>query len=307
MAEERPPGSCARGRELEHAEGDLASPTAPRCSRARRTATVAPSRSSSASSTARSPATLLDSAMLALDEAGRRARRCPGHAGSGRVRAAARGDGAREDAPLLLRRRARLRDPRRDAALRLRRRRGGEWAPAGRDRDRRAGLVRRCSRATRPSRPRSASSAAPGRRAPRSRWPTRSRSSRRAVARGEGRRRAATLPRPHVEDLLLLPVLREEALVRPPPEPLDGGDEAPLQPESPARPQVNAPPPRRWTAAAEACLRLHALPEGRKGHQGLATASGSSGSNLAQWISSLPRPISVGSRSRATPSPRSSD
>ena len=39
--------------------------------------------------------------------------------------------------------------------------------------------------------------------------------------------------RPHVQDLLRL---REEALVRQPPEPLDGGDEAALRPQPPARP-----------------------------------------------------------------------
>ena len=47
-----------------------------------------------------------------------------GHAGPGRVRAADRGHGAGEDPPLRLHRGARLCDPRRHAALRLRRRRG---------------------------------------------------------------------------------------------------------------------------------------------------------------------------------------
>ena len=62
-----------------------------------------------------------------------------------------RRDGAREDATVRLHRRARLRDPRRHAALRLRRERGGVRAPARRDRDRRAGVVRRAD--ARPRRP----------------------------------------------------------------------------------------------------------------------------------------------------------
>ena len=61
---------------------------------------------------------------------------------AGRLRAPARGDGAREDTALLVCGRARRGDPRRDAALRLRRERGGERASAGGDRDGRAGLVR---------------------------------------------------------------------------------------------------------------------------------------------------------------------
>ena len=86
---------------------------------------------------------LLTRALDELERAGRRARGRHGRPGAGRVRAAAGGDGAREDAPLLVHRRARRRDPRRDAALRLRRERGGERAPAGRPRDGRAGRVRR--------------------------------------------------------------------------------------------------------------------------------------------------------------------
>ena len=86
---------------------------------------------------------LLEGALDELEQAGVARERDHGHARAGRVRAAARGDGAREDAPLRVHRRARLRHPRRDAALRLRRRRGGLGPPARRARDRRAGRVRR--------------------------------------------------------------------------------------------------------------------------------------------------------------------
>ena len=65
-----------------------------------------------------------------------------GHGRPGRVRAAGRRDRAREDAPFRLHRRARLRHPRRHAALRLRRERGRERAPARRAGDGRAGLLR---------------------------------------------------------------------------------------------------------------------------------------------------------------------
>ena len=80
---------------------------------------------------------LLASALEELDAAGvprRRHRR----AGAGSVRAPAGDDGAGEDAPVRVRRRARRGDPRRDAALRLRRRRGRVRAPALGARDRRA-------------------------------------------------------------------------------------------------------------------------------------------------------------------------
>ena len=110
----------------------------------------------------------------------RRTRRDSRRPRARRVRAPARGDGAREDAPLLVRGRARRGDPRRDAALRLRRRRGGERASAGGNRDGRAGLVRpphlRHGGAGRGA----GRDAAPGRRGPRSRWPTCSRSCARA-------------------------------------------------------------------------------------------------------------------------------
>ena len=107
----------------------------------------------------------------------RRPRRGHDHAGAGRVRAAARGDGAREDAPLRLRRRARRDRARRDAALRLRRRRGGVGPPARGDRDRRPGRVRRAHRRHGRAGARRGSTAPPTRCARRSRWPTCSRSS----------------------------------------------------------------------------------------------------------------------------------
>jgi 6,7-dimethyl-8-ribityllumazine synthase len=60
--------------------------------------------------------------------------------------------------------------------------------------------------------------------------------------------------------------LREETVLRPQPEPFDGGDEAALQPEPPAR----ARPARRQGDARE---RVHALPQGQQGPKGrLATS-----------------------------------
>src|SRR5581483_11097441 len=59
--------------------------------------------------------------------------------------------------------------------------------------------------------------------------------------------------------------LRQEACVRTSPLALDGGDEAALQPEPPAR-------PRAAEGRADARLRLHPLPQGRQGAKsGLAT------------------------------------
>ena len=88
----------------------------------------------------------------------RRARRRHGDAGARRVRAAARRHGAREDPPVRLHRRARLRHPRRHAALRLRLERGRE-RPAARRASRPASRSpSACSRSTAPTRPRAASS-----------------------------------------------------------------------------------------------------------------------------------------------------
>jgi hypothetical protein len=130
--------------------------------------------------------------------------------------------------------------------------------------------------------------------APRSRWPTRSRSCEPQFARGRPLHRYTS--RPHVQDLLRL---REEALVRPSPEPLDGGDQAPLRPEPPAR-------PHRRGRHAEACVRLHALPEERQGHRGGRNPLAASARSNARWNSFSPPPSSVVCRSRTTPSRRSS-
>ena len=118
---------------------------------------------------------LLDSALDELAARGVEQRLDHRDARAGRLRAAARGDGAREDAAVRLHRRARLRDPRRHAALRLRRGRGRLGAPARRDRDGRPGRVRRAHARAASTRPRRASRRAPRRSGPRSRWPTCSR------------------------------------------------------------------------------------------------------------------------------------
>src|SRR4051812_25811442 len=55
--------------------------------------------------------------------------------------------------------------------------------------------------------------------------------------------------------------LREGPRLREQPQPLHGGDEAPLRPEP-----AEGPDPRRQDAAPR--VRLHALPQGRQGHQG---------------------------------------
>ena len=55
--------------------------------------------------------------------------------------------------------------------------------------------------------------------------------------------------------------LREEARLRQQPEPLDGGHEAALQPEPPAR-------PRPAEGQGDAGVRLHPLPQGRQGPEG---------------------------------------
>ena len=146
------------------------------CSRARRGASAVPSASSSAASTATSPAGCSSPRSTSSSAAGS-TRLDHGDARPGRIRAADRRDGAREDAPVRLHRRARLRDPRRHAAFRLRRQRGGLRAPARRDRDGRPRGVRRAH----PRPPGSGGAALrQGRRggaARRSRWPTCSRTS----------------------------------------------------------------------------------------------------------------------------------
>src|SRR3954471_7584150 len=58
-----------------------------------------------------------------------------------------------------------------------------------------------------------------------------------------------------------LSFLREGSRVRPEPQPLDGGHQAPLQPEP------SEGPDHGWLRAAPG-LRLHPLPEGRQGHEG---------------------------------------
>jgi len=81
------------------------------------------------------------------------------------------------DAPLLLHRRPWLRDPRRDGALRVHRRRGGLRAPAGGARGRASRSLSACSRWTRWSRPRRGSTRAARPCGRRSRWLICSRSS----------------------------------------------------------------------------------------------------------------------------------
>ena len=121
---------------------------------------------------------LLASALEELERAGVAAERRHGDARAGCVRAADRRDGARADAAVRLHRRARLRHPRRHAALRLRRERGGERACSSR-RSRPAcpGLVRRAHARARGSGRGADRARAPKRYARRSRWPTSSRTS----------------------------------------------------------------------------------------------------------------------------------
>ena len=169
-------GGGARGRARgARCPASSTSPTASPCSRARRRARTAPSGSSSARFNGEISNRLLESALEALDGGGRRRGADHRHAGAGRVRAPDRRDGAREDAPLLVRDRARLRGARRD----------GRTSTTSRARRRRAssspGSRRACrwrsasSPWTRPSRRRSGSTRAPTPRARRSRWPTSSR------------------------------------------------------------------------------------------------------------------------------------
>src|SRR5439155_5652827 len=188
----------------------------------------------------------------------------------GRVRAAAGCDGAGEDAPLLLHRRARRGDPRRDAALRLHRERGGERSAARGPRDRGAGRVRRPDGRERGAGARADRHGGGG-------GADGARDGGRLLATSRGRRRSSAVgPRAPAKPVrapdgaasgasplatLLGRVqgmrdLWEEALVRPQPEPFDGGHEAALRPEPPACP----PEARR---EGDARLRVYALLEER--------------------------------------------
>ena len=118
---------------------------------------------------------LLDGALAELSAAGVRPGGDHDHGRPRRVRASARRDRAREDATVRVHRRARLRDPRGHAALRLRLQRSRERSPARRARDGRPGRRSASSRSTASSRRRRASERAPKRCAARSRWPTSSR------------------------------------------------------------------------------------------------------------------------------------
>ena len=232
----------------------------------------------------------------------RRARARPGvareaitvDARAGRVRAAARGDGARQDAPLRLHRRARLRHPRRDAALRLRRERGGERAPARRDSRPASRSRSACSRSRRPSRPRPGSTRAPRPSARRSRWPTSSRSCARSAgaAAGNGAARRYTPP----ADVQGLRSLREEAGF--------GHNRSHSMVATKRRFNPNLQRVRvLLDGKADARVRLHALPQGRQGPEGrlAATAPGrAAASNRAVDERGLTIPSDLG---RITVSP----
>ena len=116
-----------------------------------------------------------------------------------------------------------------------------------------------------------------GRARRRSRWPTSSAGS--APTR-------VSQPRSQLyssADVQGLRSLWEGPVVREQPKPLDGGDEAPLQPEPPARahPRERGRPPE---------LRLRAVPEGREGQEGgLAEARALVGAALAALEASRER------------------
>ena len=95
------------------------------------------------------------------------------------------------------------------------------------------------------------STRAPRRCAPRSRWPTCSRSC--ARLRGRAARQSSTLH--SAADVQGLRSLREEALVRPQPEPLDGGHEAALRPEPPARPRPRSTARPKRAYVCTRCLK----------------------------------------------------
>src|SRR4051812_46119818 len=88
-----------------------------------------------------------------------------------------------------------------------------------------------------------------------SRWPTCSSRC------GPAPRLFRALPLPCRADVQGLRNLWKEAELRQPPEPLDGRHAAPLRPEPPAR-------PRPLAGQGPACVRLHAMPEGRESPEG---------------------------------------
>ncbi len=152
-------------------------------------------------------------------------------AGAGRVRASDRRDGAREDAPLLVRRRPRLRRARRDGPFRLRRAEAASGLQL-------AGLETGVPVAfgvltvDTSSRRRRASARAPRRPAPRSRWPT---SSRRCAPRRAQRASEASAILPPMSKVCA--ICGKKPGFGQPPEPLDGRHEAALRAEPPARPR----------------------------------------------------------------------
>ena len=177
---------------------------------------------------------------------GRLAGRDHRDAGARRIRAAARRDGAREDAPLRVHRRARRGRARRDAALRLRRAgvrlRACSWPGS------RPGCPSRSasSRSTRSSRPRPGSRRRPTPSARRSRWPT--------CSPGSGPAPAPSRYNParNVEDLRNL---WQEAVVRQPSLALDGRHEAALGPEPAARSRSSSRAPRSAPTSAPVASR----------------------------------------------------
>src|SRR3954466_11861286 len=86
-----------------------------------------------------------------------------------------------------------------------------------------------------------------------------------------------------------LSFLRQAPGLRPEPLALHGRHQAPVRREPPEG-------PHRRERRAEACVRLHALPQGRQGHEGVTSAGGPSlrgpqGEIVIYW----PTPVSSGS------------
>ena len=174
----------------------------------------------------------------------------------GRLRAPARRHGARKDPPLRLHRRARLRHPRRHAAFRVRRRRGCERLQlAGLE----TGVPVAFGVLTCDSR-RQAEERAAGRRgtrAPRQRSGARDGRPAHAPSRPQPSHKplaailASVLPgrlcRRSAQSAGKLPRSEQQ-------EPLDGGNEAAVQPEPPARPHSRERVPRRTYVCAR-CLK----------------------------------------------------